>query len=174
MPPSPSFSVTTYLPRREPTATDVDDSTAESSFLERPPVKGEIAVLPSRAMKRILLSLTVLLAIPALAGPADKESAAHYDKGKRAFDEGDLPKAIDELKASVAAKPNSKAYLLLGNAYTKVGQLDDAKKAFEEMLKADPNSSKKKTVENLIRELDVLAKTKLVITSTPPGATVFL
>ncbi len=131
-------------------------------------------MLPSRAMKRILVALTLSLATPALAGSADKEASAHYDKGKHAFDDGDFTKAIDELKASVAAKPNAKAYLLLGTAYTKVGQLDDAKKAFEEMLKADPNSSKKKTVENLIRELDVLAKTKLTVTSTPPGATVFL
>jgi hypothetical protein len=120
----------------------------------------------------LALSATVI-ALPALAGE-HHDSSAHYEKGKRAFDGGDFAKAIEELKASVAALPNAKAYLLLGNAYTKLGQLADAKQAFESFLKAEPKSSKKHTVENLIRELDVLGKTKLQVTSTPPGATVFL
>jgi len=131
-------------------------------------------VLECGAMRHFLVFATVaVLSQPAWASP-ERDAASHYDKGKRAFDDGDFTKAIDELKASVAAKPTAKAYLLLGNAYTKVGQLDEAKKAFEGLLKADPNSPKKKLVENLIREMDVLAKTKLMVTSTPPGATVFL
>jgi hypothetical protein len=126
-----------------------------------------------------ILFVGLALASPALAPPAlaagDKHEAnSRYDKGKRAFDDGDFAKALDELKASIAAQPSARAYLLLGNAYTKLGQLDDAKRAFESFLKAEPKSAKKHTVQTLIRELDVLGKTKIMVTTTPPGATVFL
>jgi PEGA domain len=122
----------------------------------------------------IAFAYLAFAAAPALADHGEREASARYKAGKQAFEEGNTSKALEELKASIAAKPDSKAYLLLGNALTRASDLDGAKQAFEEFLKLDPKSSKRKTVENLIRELDVLAKTKIQITSTPPGATVYL
>jgi hypothetical protein len=119
----------------------------------------------------LLLALTVE---PVQAASPDKEAAAHYSIGNRAFEEGDFARAIDELKQSVAIKPTVKAYLVLGNAYLKLGQLDDARAAFEKVLEVDPHSSKRKVVEQHIKDLTTLAKTKLVVSTTPPGATLYI
>jgi hypothetical protein len=116
----------------------------------------------------------LLLATTVTASPERDAANQHYSAGQRAFEDGDFAKAADELKASVAAKPTVRALLTLGNTYIKLGQLDDAKAAFARILEVDPKSSKRKQVETLIRNLDTLAKTRLVITTTPPGATVYL
>src|SRR5262245_5290260 len=94
------------------------------------------------------------------ATPEEKQAQAHYTAGKKAFEEGDVKAAIDELKASIAAKPTVRACLMLGNCYLKLGQLDDARAAFQKVLEIDPHSSKRKAVEQNIRDLDTLAKTR--------------
>jgi hypothetical protein len=108
------------------------------------------------------------------ADSAEREATAHYRAASRAFEDGDTVAAVDELKKSIAARPTVKAYLLLGNADIKLGQLDDARQAFEKVIELDPKSSKRKTVENYVHELDLLSRTKLIVTSDPPGATVYI
>jgi PEGA domain/Tetratricopeptide repeat len=124
-------------------------------------------------MSRVL-TISLALCVTTYAAPADKEAGAHYSAGNRAFEEGDFAKAIDELKQSVAAKPTVKAYLVLGNAYLKMGQLDESRGAFEKVLEIDPKSSKRKLVEQHIKDLTTLAKTKLAVATTPPGATIYV
>ena len=109
----------------------------------------------------------------AVADP-DKESVVRYNAGVKAFEDGDFPAAIEDLQASVRFKPTAKAYFQLGNAFAKVGQLDDAKSAFERFLSLEPKSSKRKKIEELVKQLGVLATTRLDITSFPQGATVYI
>jgi hypothetical protein len=124
-------------------------------------------------MRHVWVALAVALAAPAWASP-EKDAASHYSAGQKAFEAGDFALAAEQLKASTEAKPTVKALLMLGNTYIRLGQLDEAKAAFERILVVDPHSSKRKTVEGLIRDIDHLARTKLVVASTPPGATVYL
>lgn len=115
---------------------------------------------------------------PAAAPAADptKDAAAHYSTGAKAFEEGDFSKAVEELQSSIKADPTSKAYLLLGKSYVQTGQLDDAKSAFERYLQLEPklSSSKRATIEKMVKDLGVLATTRFKITTQPPGATVFV
>lgn len=124
---------------------------------------------------RIVKWIGVAMGALALAGPARAEEATdRYAAGARAVEEGDLAKAITELRAAVEAKPNAKALLMLGNTYMKVGQLDEAKAALEQVLVLDPTSKKRPQVERMIRDLGALGRTRLQITSTPPGAIVYV
>src|SRR5579871_2376122 len=118
-------------------------------------------------------SIVAILLLPTLAIAQD-EAAARYQAGREAFEAGDTARAVEELRASIAARPSAKTWLLLGNALTRANDLDGVKQAFEAFLVAEPKSPKRRTVEKLIGELAVLAKTKLAVTSAPPGATVFL
>ena len=108
------------------------------------------------------------------AATPEAESAARYNAGKRAFDQGDLPRAVTELTASIAAKPSSHAYLLLGTTQAKVGDLEAAERAFTDLLAAEPRYARRATVEKMIADLKVIARTKVSIVSTPPGASVYL
>jgi tetratricopeptide (TPR) repeat protein len=122
----------------------------------------------------LALCLVFLPSSVALAEGDAKEADAHFLAGTKAFEESDYAKAVEELQKSVVIKPTAKAFLTLGNAYVKTGQLDDAKAAFERVLQIDPKSKKRVTVERLIKSLGVLASTKLKISSSPPGATVYV
>jgi hypothetical protein len=124
-------------------------------------------------MTRLILAVVLLVTPPALAAGNEKEATAHYNAGNRAFEEGDFAKAVDEIQQSVAIKPTVKAYLVLGNAYLRLGQLDDSRAAFQKVLEIDPKSSKRKLVEQHIKDLTTLAKTRLAVTTTPPGATIY-
>jgi hypothetical protein len=124
-------------------------------------------------MTRLIFAVVLLVTPLALAAGNEKEATAHYNAGNRAFEEGDFAKAVDELQQSVTIKPTVKAYLVLGNAYLRLGQLDDSRAAFQKVLEIDPKSSKRKLVEQHIKDLTTLAKTRLAVTTTPPGATIY-
>ncbi len=47
--------------------------------------------------------------------------------------------AIQDLKASVQTNPSLDGYFELGNAYSRQGQITDARSAYEEALKINPN-----------------------------------
>jgi hypothetical protein len=108
----------------------------------------------------------------ARAGKAGKD--AHLDAGQKAFDEGSFLTALDELKASVAAQPTARAWLLLGNTYLQLGQLDEARKAWNETLRLEKSRPRRQIVGSLIESLASMPKAKIRIDSSPPGATVFL
>ncbi|MSP60223.1 MAG: PEGA domain-containing protein [Myxococcales bacterium] len=120
------------------------------------------------------VALAVFLSAGSAFAGEDREAMAHFAAGSKAFEAGDLPKAIEELEASVKAAATGKALLLLGNVYTKADRVDDAKATFQRWLQVDPRSSRRATVEQLLKDLDVMARTKLKISSDPPGATVYL
>jgi hypothetical protein len=139
--------------------------------------RGTPAVL-ARTTPLLILAL-VLQASPAFAAPAkggndSKRAATLYSAGVKAFEEGEIRTAVDQLKMSLEIKPTAKAWLVLGNCYIKLGQLEDARTAFQKVLELDPRSRQRKTVEEHVKELELLVKTRLVIKTEPPGATVYI
>jgi hypothetical protein len=108
------------------------------------------------------------------AASPQREAAKHYAAAQNALEEGDLNRAAEELRASVAQKPIVKTYLMLGNVYVKLGQLDSARDAYQKILDLKPKTSQRVSVEAVIAELELLRKTTFQITTTPPGATVYI
>jgi hypothetical protein len=103
----------------------------------------------------------------AIAGPEEL-----YDRGVREFSNGSFQKAAVDLKESLDGHPSTKTALYLGNAYLQLGKLDEAKAAFQTVLRLDPNHPKKAALETLIASIDARAEIKLHVESTPSGATV--
>jgi len=129
--------------------------------------------LPSllRVARRLSVAATLMLASATAAAQAPD---AHYLAGVRYFQEGDYKKATDELKASIAAHPTSKAALYLSNVYLKIGNLGLAKDQLTLALKLEPSTPKKASIEALIRSIEGRSVSRLIVRSTPPGANIYL
>jgi hypothetical protein len=121
----------------------------------------------------VALSMVAVLGGSATASP-QREAAKHYAAAHSAIEEGDLNRATEELRASVAQKPTVNAYLMLGNVYVKLGQLDNAREAFQKILELKTGARQRQSVEQVIAELELLKRTTFLITTTPPGATVYV
>ncbi len=64
------------------------------------------------------------------------------EKGRAAFESGDLETAIQIMRAVTQLMPeNVKAHFLLGNAYNEANQLDQAIESYETALELDPDSA---------------------------------
>jgi PEGA domain-containing protein len=135
-----------------------------------------------RAFSRIAL-VVVFAAVagaPALAAGRDQEragadaAAAHYALGNQAFQESDFARAVEELTASLAARPSLRAYLLRGDADVKLSRFDEARADYEAALRLEPQTRKRAAIERSIRDLATATQTRLLVTSDPPGATVYI
>jgi hypothetical protein len=118
----------------------------------------------------LLASTTASTGASAAPPPPDK----HFVAGVVAFQSGAYDKAIVELKASLDAAPTSKAALYLGNAYLKLGQLEAARDALALALKLEPEGPKAPGIRDLIDNIDARTGVKITVTSTPPGAAVYI
>ncbi len=130
-----------------------------------------IPMLGRMKTMRALLALSCLLLT---TGPARADADEDFAAGVKAFQSADYPGAVKALTTSLAAKPSAKAALYLGNAYLKLGQLAPAKAALATVLRLEPNSPKKDAIRALIRTIDARNVTKLTVTTTPEGASVYL
>lgn len=122
--------------------------------------------------KRIAIFL--LLASTTASAEAPPPPDKHYTAGVLAFQNGTFDKAIVELKASLEAAPTAKAALYLGNTYLKLGQLEAARDALARALTLDPDGPKAAGIRDLIENIDARTGVKISVTSTPPGATVYI
>jgi hypothetical protein len=130
-------------------------------------------------MRRVLPLICLVAALPALAATARADEAApgageHYNRGAKAFEDGDAALAVTELTASLTAKPSPRAYLLRAEAQVKLAQLDAARADCQAALRLDPTPRQRAAIERLLHELATQTRTRLAIASTPPGATVYL
>lgn len=81
-----------------------------------------------------LLSALVL----ALPGCAGLEAARLYARGTRALDSGDVARAVADLEAAAALRPDrSEIRNHLGLAYRAAGRPEDAGRAFRDALRLD-------------------------------------
>lgn len=135
--------------------------------------------------RRSLIAVLLVVATASIAATPSTAAASgrpargdkadpHYEAAQAAFDEGNLSTAVTELKQSIEAGATARAYLLLGNSYLQLGQIDEANKAFEASLKLEKRPAKRAAVQKLLSMLAGMAKARLRIESTPPGATVYV
>jgi hypothetical protein len=120
-----------------------------------------------------LLALVALLA-PVAAVSAATSTDEHYALGAKAFEESDFARAVEELSASLATRPTLRAYLLRGDANVKLSRIDEARADYEAALKLETSARKKVIIESSLRDLATAKKTRLAVTSEPPGAIVYL
>jgi hypothetical protein len=117
------------------------------------------------------------LALVAVLAPAAAVSAAtdeHYALGAKAFEDSDFARAVEELSASLAARPTLRAYLLRGDANVKLSRTDDARADYEAALKLETAAKRRAIIERSLRDLATVSKTRLAVTSEPPGAIVYV
>jgi hypothetical protein len=124
-------------------------------------------------MKTRVAALLLVLSVLS-AGRAAAQTDSHFEAGVKAFREANYPKAAEELKQSLTAAPTANAALYLGNTYLKLGQLGAARETLNLVLKLEPNTPKREAILALIRGIDARVVGKLTITTTPPGATVYV
>lgn len=101
-------------------------------------------------------------------------AAESYAAGVNAFQNGNYPRAVTLLQASMEAKASAKAAMYLGNAHLKLGQIDAARASFARVLELEPEHPKRAAVAALIQDLEARVEVKLRVDSTPPGAKIFV
>lgn len=122
---------------------------------------------------RLLLLVAVLLAAPA-PGRAAPRVDPLYESASRAFEDGDVPRALEELTRSIAASPTARAHLLRASVHVRLGQIDEARADYERVLLLEKSPKLRAQVQKLRAQLDTLPKARLQIRSQPPGATIYL
>lgn len=128
----------------------------------------------SRLFLAVLIGVwcsSVLGGIPAARA---QDADAHYVEGVAAFSAGEYAKCVTAMNESLARKPSSRAALYLGNAHLKLGQLGLAKTSLERALELDPKMPKRDTLVRLIKGIEAAQTATFVVSSNPPGATVFV
>lgn len=66
--------------------------------------------------------------------------------------EEDRRRAVEAFKQAIAINPNNaKAYLQMGNAYAGLGEMDNAKSAWREFIKLQPESADAKALQDLVK-----------------------
>jgi tetratricopeptide (TPR) repeat protein len=100
---------------------------------------------PRGALRRVcvlMLALAVVAAAGVLrAAPAEgrREALALLAEGQEALRNGRVKQAIDLLRRSAEVAPSPAAYYNLGQALRKAGQTEEARQAFEEALRLNPD-----------------------------------
>lgn len=119
----------------------------------------------------VMCVVVASVSTPSVAAPSADE---HHERGVRAFNAGKYEDAVTEFKAAMAIRPTARTALYMGNAYLELGELQQAKEAFELVLKLEPNHPKRRELESLIRSIDARTEVKVHVESTPPGATIYV
>jgi superkiller protein 3 len=66
--------------------------------------------------------------------------------------EEDRRRAVEAFKQAIAINPNNaKAHLQMGNAYAGLGEMDNAKAAWREFIKLQPDSADAKALKDLVK-----------------------
>ncbi len=91
-------------------------------------------------------------AILAIIGPS--VAGKYYDEGMDAYHAENFETAIDKLaKASYYDKTNADALFTLGNAYRLMGNFDEARSIYEQVIVTFPDTERAKRSEQYIKEI---------------------
>src|SRR5438105_15211661 len=103
---------------------------------------------------RVFAAVPVALVL--IAAPAFADAQQHISAAKKAERSRDWSKALEEWKAAYSADPNAEYLIGIGDAYSKMGNKDEAKKNYEAYL-ADPLAlpANVEKVKGKIAELDL-------------------
>ncbi len=106
-----------------------------------------VAQSSGRVGSFILLGLVALVGLFVVRGwrarrrlDADVEFAAHLLVGEKNSEAKQYAKAIESFKKSIAARPSSRAYRNLGDAYFALERYDDAAGAYEQAVRLEPDN----------------------------------
>jgi hypothetical protein len=116
----------------------------------------------------VLVGCLLGIAPARAADPADKK----VKLAATLLRQGDLNEAEKILLA--VEQPSAKALQLLGQVQVKRRRYEDALRTYERYLQVETSASKRAAVEHLVADLKNLMQTRFKITSTPPGATVYI
>ena len=110
------------------------------------------------------------------ATPSAEDEAAgkrHYKRGDELFKQGRFLEAAHEFEAGFAVAPRPLFLLNIGHSYRKGQELRRARAAYEDFLKADPTTSFRADVEDLIKSIDdALGASALPAALPPPSPAV--
>jgi hypothetical protein len=119
----------------------------------------------------VVLSLLLVLLVPAPAGAQRSEGLALYRQGTEHYEAGRYREAIDHFKRSLAIYTHKNTFYALGEAYRRLGQLRNSHhyyRRYASMLPDHEREAFEKKIERMLGE----ARSDLSITTDPPGATV--
>ena len=92
---------------------------------------------PTNLFRNLCLSLLMILPATLGASPASDDKVG----GQALLRAGQYAKAVDYFKNAIQADPqDAEAYQDLGDAYTKLGDTENARAAYEKSLQIDPNN----------------------------------
>ncbi len=106
------------------------------------------------------------------ATPSAEDQAAgkrHYRRGDELFKQGRYLEAAREFEAGFAVAPRPLFLLNIGHSYRKAQELRRARVAYEEFLKADPSSTYRPDVEDLMRTIDDALAASAMPAGPPPA-----
>jgi hypothetical protein len=108
---------------------------------------------------------------PVTTPSAEDEAAGkrHYKRGDELFKQGKYLDAAHEFEAGFAVAPRPLFLLNIGHSYRKAQELRRARVAYEDFLKADPTTSFRADVEDLMKTIDdALGASSPSAPSSPP------
>jgi tetratricopeptide (TPR) repeat protein len=114
------------------------------------------STLPAAATQ-LGLGLPSSAASPVPPTPSAEDEAAgkrHFKRGDELFKQGRFLEAAHEFEAGFAVAPRPLFLLNIGHSYRKAQDLRRARQAYEDFLKADPTTSFRADVEDLIKTID--------------------
>jgi tetratricopeptide (TPR) repeat protein len=102
----------------------------------------------------IALALAALLAAPAARADDEAEGKERFKRGQELYREGKFIEAAREFEAGFAAAPRPLFLLNIGHSYRRAQEFKKAKRAYELLLKVEPDTPYRAEVESLIKNID--------------------
>jgi hypothetical protein len=126
-----------------------------------------------RSLTSVVLAICVVGAsVPARAGdPAQEQASALNDQGNAAFDLGNYDEAIDKFTDAYKAYPDARILYNLAQSYRKKKDYERALQVYQNYIRNLPSSTNRKTVEDLIVELQGLIARQKAASDRPPQGT---
>ena len=137
---------------------------------------------PHRAatLASTLVVCLLLAAAPGMVRAQGESTAAPPDpkvllkQGNKLFQEGDYPAAYEQFKAGFDQKPDPVFMRSMAYSLLKMLQHKKAKDLLLDYLKKYPRARDRKKIDEIISGLDTVIQTRVEITSTPPGADIYI
>ncbi len=127
-------------------------------------------------LKRVLLALSVLAAVPALAqsASAKKQAGAHYQRGVGLFKEGDYGAALAEFRAAYDAVPSWEVLYNIGLTERRLFKYGSAVQTLHRYLKEGGKRVPQDRRDSVEKELEQIRQLTSKVTVTVEGAPALL
>lgn len=106
-------------------------------------------------------------AIPS-ARADEAEGRRRFQKGSELYDKGRYLEAAREFEAGYGSAPKPRFLLNIGHAYRRANELQRAKDAYQQFLRAEPEFPKRGEVEGYIKSIDDALQAGAPATPPPP------